>query len=342
MVKPVQIKPNSNVPAIPQPQTNLSSLAQMLTYVRQGLQSLSGQTGTKTARAVTFDDLIALGLVAVTNGLASPAEQASSSGTSSSGTTVVAPVIDIGTTETLAPGAQATVSETSSGGTVTLSFGIPQGEPGSSGGGGGQISAPFLGLDWSGPSVPPLSFFTSQQNFRSSTSFSSISGGPIVFNDSAANSGDYIDFAGGAPPEGPWTITALVIPTNISNSSGIYSRFCPIILCSSTGQFQFVAAEMGRNYINVQEYSSYNTYASGSGTSLPYTGFMNGNIGWFKLVYDGTNLTWSYSPDGAAYVQLAQVAANSFLANIAYVGIGILTNGGPIGMNVWKWTLTTP
>lgn len=54
---------NPNVPAIPVPTADLVGLTNIAISMRQGIQSLSGQTGPAASRAVTFNDLVALGLV---------------------------------------------------------------------------------------------------------------------------------------------------------------------------------------------------------------------------------------------------------------------------------------
>lgn len=57
------VQPNTNVPGIPEPVADVNSLVSVARTMRQGLQSLSGARGDVLARAVTFRDLIAAGLV---------------------------------------------------------------------------------------------------------------------------------------------------------------------------------------------------------------------------------------------------------------------------------------
>jgi hypothetical protein len=54
---------NPNVPAIQKPTLDPTAVAQTVMTLTEGVNSLAGQSGAPTARAVTFDDLIALGLV---------------------------------------------------------------------------------------------------------------------------------------------------------------------------------------------------------------------------------------------------------------------------------------
>lgn len=54
---------NPNVPAVPQPSSDPASVPFVLSRLREGVESLSGHRGDPLARAVTFNDLITLGLV---------------------------------------------------------------------------------------------------------------------------------------------------------------------------------------------------------------------------------------------------------------------------------------
>lgn len=53
---------NPNTPPIPSPQIHLGSLANTALALKQAVDSLTGATGTPSSRAVTFDDLIKLGV----------------------------------------------------------------------------------------------------------------------------------------------------------------------------------------------------------------------------------------------------------------------------------------
>jgi hypothetical protein len=59
--------PNPNVSQIPQPVANLGALVNVTQVMKQGVDSLAGNRGRPTDRAVTFNDLINLGVV-VSNG----------------------------------------------------------------------------------------------------------------------------------------------------------------------------------------------------------------------------------------------------------------------------------
>lgn len=60
--------PNTNVPAISHPMPDLNSLTNTVLSLKEGVESLSGQHGSSLNRAVTFADLIALGVLKVYNG----------------------------------------------------------------------------------------------------------------------------------------------------------------------------------------------------------------------------------------------------------------------------------
>lgn len=56
-------KQNPNVAPIPTPTNNLDSVLQVIIALKEGTESLAGQRGDPLGRAVTFADLVALGLV---------------------------------------------------------------------------------------------------------------------------------------------------------------------------------------------------------------------------------------------------------------------------------------
>lgn len=60
---PTRVFPNPNVPPVNMPLANVEALASVCMQLRQGVQSLGGQSGGPYDRAVTLNDLILLGLV---------------------------------------------------------------------------------------------------------------------------------------------------------------------------------------------------------------------------------------------------------------------------------------
>lgn len=58
--------PNPNTPQSPPPVTNLGALAYCVQQLKQAVDSLGGLRGQPTNRAVTFDDLISVGLLTAT------------------------------------------------------------------------------------------------------------------------------------------------------------------------------------------------------------------------------------------------------------------------------------
>lgn len=56
-------KANPNVPQIPQPLADVGALAVAVQFVKQGVDSLAGNRGHPNDRAVTFNDLLNLGVV---------------------------------------------------------------------------------------------------------------------------------------------------------------------------------------------------------------------------------------------------------------------------------------
>lgn len=60
MARPPTVNPN--VPSVDRPLADLMALAQVTEQLRQGVQSLGGQRGGLTDRAVTFNDLTTMGI----------------------------------------------------------------------------------------------------------------------------------------------------------------------------------------------------------------------------------------------------------------------------------------
>lgn len=58
--------PNKNVPGIDVPLADVKSLVHVTEHMRQAIQSLGGQRGSILNRAVTFSDLISLGILSAT------------------------------------------------------------------------------------------------------------------------------------------------------------------------------------------------------------------------------------------------------------------------------------
>lgn len=82
MVNISGLKPNPKIPSVPDPLSNLQSLTTVVKTLRQGVQSLAGARGDLLDRAVTFNDLIALGLVTSGASIATVAATASVSSAS--------------------------------------------------------------------------------------------------------------------------------------------------------------------------------------------------------------------------------------------------------------------
>ena len=62
---------NPNVPSVDRPLADLMALAQVTEQLRQGVQSLGGQRGLSSDRAVTFNDLDTMGLTGMADRMTS-------------------------------------------------------------------------------------------------------------------------------------------------------------------------------------------------------------------------------------------------------------------------------
>lgn len=66
--RPFALAPNKNVPQVQNPLADLGSLVTTVRSLKQGVESLGGYRGSLSGRAVTFDDLLALGLLTPISG----------------------------------------------------------------------------------------------------------------------------------------------------------------------------------------------------------------------------------------------------------------------------------
>jgi len=328
MTNPVKLKPNPNAPSIQQVQGNITSNTAILQTVRQIVQSLCGQSGNITSRAVTFDDLIALGLVTVTNGLATAASQASTSSSGSGGVTVTDGTTTVSDAATLSfDGATVT-----SGGTGTADIAV-------STSGGFQPSPVFGYVE---PVVPAASSFTFY-NQQSDVTLSQPASGVLQLIAAAGHpsGSDQIQFVGFTPPAAPWTITSLA---SWYVTSGAYSFVSPIMIyCSSTGYLQFPRFEINRNLTDIDVYTSWTNYdtAAISGPALTTT-FPN-SVGVVRLVNNGTTLTWEYSNDGATFRTIGSYSVTEYMPAINKIGFGLgLNTNGLVALNIWNFDVTTP
>jgi len=59
------IRPNPNIPSIPQPVADIGALTVVTQFLKQGVDSLAGSRGKPGDRAVTFNDLVSIGLTGI-------------------------------------------------------------------------------------------------------------------------------------------------------------------------------------------------------------------------------------------------------------------------------------
>jgi hypothetical protein len=78
------------------------------------------------------------------------------------------------------------------------------------------------------------------------------------------------------------------------------------------------------------------TITLGTTVTLPFSDYFF----WFKLVNDGTNLTYSAGPDGILFNEIYSEPLTSFLANIDQIGFGIDrsdSSASPTQAILWQW-----
>lgn len=366
MVNPVKLKPNPNTPSIQQVQGNIPALTAIAQTLRQIVQSLSGQSGSITNRAVTFDDLVGLDMITVKNGLASAVESAESSSTTTS--TGGSFDLEIGTTTTLSPGSSAEVSLTSSGDTYTLDFGIPRGSTGTAGpaitldigtvttlsagasataslassgstytlslgipqgepGSGGFIPGPYVGMN--AFTRPALSALTIVNN-PSATTFTDVSSGPIAIQTSQM--GADLVMLGKSITTSSWSLIAMIEPQLYDVNYNAFGLF----VNDTTGKLiNFLAYQSvdTSGAIIVQIWSNPTNYSS---TIVTINRNVPGPL-WFKMVSDGSTLTCSVSSNGILYDLIGSTSISSNLGTIAYAGVVMDPQGTPNTATMYVW-----
>jgi hypothetical protein len=112
-----------------------------------------------------------------------------------------------------------------------------------------------------------------------------------------------------------WSVTARVMPSSNLNSNypgvGLFVQ-------DTSGKITalMVQGQSGSLKASLINFTNNTTYSA-----TPASDTVHDAPTWFKVSYDGTNLTFGLSYNGLDYA-IKQVAATSFLGTLAYVGIG--------------------
>lgn len=142
-----------------------------------------------------------------------------------------------------------------------------------------------------------------------------------------------------AAPAAPMSITIAIIPqihNQNFNSAGLYvTDGTKIELTGILATENAVGASLiVEKYTNATTFGS-TVFSAGQGSFISPI--------FLKVVDDGVNLTWSWSPDGVGFIQLYQEARTSYLASIADVGFFANSNNAtyPAASLLISWTQGT-
>ena len=177
----------------------------------------------------------------------------------------------------------------------TGSFTVPSG--------GGGSGAPWLSI--TDPSS--ISF-----SWRNQGSASVQSRTQSVYLLAPAASGDNIKGREISAPSTPWSITVGLIPHTHNqnfNSCGLYVSDGTKLIASPVGT---------GGAFGVNKYTNVTTF-SGANYAAPGTGFAITPI-FVKVVDDGTNLKWYWSPNGIDFHLVTSNARLDYLASVSFVG----------------------
>lgn len=144
-----------------------------------------------------------------------------------------------------------------------------------------------------------------------------------------------------AAPSAPWTITGAVVGGAQGNFDG-YSGF-GIWVGDSTGLVSALMVAPNSKYVSVLYYGT-GGGASGEPSSFPNQPLSGAFYGptRFKIVNDGTNLTYLFSMDGVNYIQVYTSVITSFLASADRIGFGCYMDNGNYSafVSLLNWTVS--
>lgn len=218
--------------------------------------------------------------------------------------------------------------------------------------GGISLPLPFFGASnppWVRPALNiggPSNTFNTWLNQTSAVATNGVGGAPLELEGVHSGTSSFLTSLLkpiGAPP---WTITVMV--------AGILSgldtpTFLPLVLYDSVNHKAVALGwvQWGSNtaapFATLYHYED--TTPDGTLTNIAHSYVATGYILWFRVVNDGTNLTFFVSSENLKYRQILQEPADSLTPSFDYVGFGIeralLTEGSDWSEIVlWNWVQT--
>jgi hypothetical protein len=142
----------------------------------------------------------------------------------------------------------------------------------------------------------------------------------------------------------PWTITVGVAGITAATNTIL---FCPIILYDSTTHRAVAVTwiEWGGNSNFPAAYVTYyhdtrNPHGTVDIGVVNATYIASGYFIWFRVVNDGTNLTFYVSSENVTYLDLFSISATALTTSFDFVGFGIDRNansGDQLATVLWNW-----
>jgi len=183
---------------------------------------------------------------------------------------------------------------------------------------------------WSGlintPSESSPLNLSNNMNQQSSFTATAVGGVGLSLVDLTGKGSDFVEGILDVYPTAPFTLTWL----STAYSAGSFNNAGLLVADSLTGEAMLLGYRYGSGGPWEPWVLTYSTPNSSPGTASTPSTNVNG-LGWFKYYDDGSNITFSFSQDGAYFVQLYTVAkASSYLGSSGfnYIGFGLEAYSG--------------
>lgn len=198
-----------------------------------------------------------------------------------------------------------------------------------SGGGGGGSGDPWLSITNPGSGGSPPTFSWRNQGGATETV-----GANSRYLLAPAGSGNNVRGREIACPSTPYSISIGIVPVTFYN----YNT-CGLYVTDGTKLVCLALTTPSNGYLNVDEYASVSSF----GANLVNPQCMPITPTFLKVVDDGTNLTWKYSPDGSNWVQIYQASRTAYLSSPTDVGFFAESNSSsyPCGILLVSWAQGT-
>jgi hypothetical protein len=147
-----------------------------------------------------------------------------------------------------------------------------------------------------------------------------------------------------ASPSNPWTYE-IGITANLKSFFTATPSSGATLRCSTTGTFVTWGSgvNVGATVDIYGIFAEYSSPTSSPSSSLLFSGPELGVPLLLKAVYDGMNITGSFSLDGVNFLPvLGPVAPSFFGGNIDRLGVGATPQGADAALLIWHQSLTSP